>query len=410
MGSVMPPAAISRNMFSKIFVAVLLSVCSAIPFKPYKDIPPLYPFNGGESFTPTPFAPANDQAWINMMWWKSLAGKPVESKMGLIDPYNKDAESWNQFLLAMLKDKSKLPGITPGAYQKWTQFSNPAAEYIGYGLFSNPLGHKGSLPPLGSTLFQPGNDQFWLMQFLQAQNRKPGGPISNDMLKQYSYLLNSQAPLSVDPYANYWAFKNSLSNEGPGPSSYGRKKRAAGEEEHDDDHDDEHEDEEDENDIVEAIVKASVKEDEEAAEAVAAQDAEDEGDEEDDEEDMTDDTYPDILTNLLRGGRSYAMSEADHEDEHDDTEVIDYRDWYDNVYLPWYANWEREMMEYKLKMLKYEAAHYQVSNPFGDVTFGNPYPFYSKAAYMQSLFDDVDGSKGPKVKYATEYQDWKDSL
>merc|ERR1712002_1137107 len=373
MGSVMPPAAISRNMLSKIFVAVLLSVCSAIPFKPYKGIPPLYPFNGGESFTPTPFAPANDQAWINMMWWKSLAGKPVESKMGLIDPYNKEAESWNQFLLAMLKDKSKLPGITPGAYQKWTQFSNPAAEYIGYGLFSNPLGHKGSLPPLGSTLFQPGNDQFWLMQFLQAQNRKPGGPISNDMLKQYSYLLNSQAPLSVDPYANYWAFKNSLSNEGPGPS-YGRKKRAAGEEEHDDDHDDEHDDEED------------------------------------DEEDMTDDTYSDILTNLLRGGRSYAMSEADHEDEHDDTEVIDYRDWYDNVYLPWYANWEREMMEYKLKMLKYEAAHYQVSNPFGDVTFGNPYPFYSKAAYMQSLFDDVDGSKGPKVKYATEYQDWKDSL
>merc|ERR1712243_148015 len=123
----------------------------------------------------------------------------------------------------------------------------------------------------------------WLMQFLQAQNRKPGGPISNDMLKQYSYLLNSQAPLSVDPYANYWAFKNSLSNEGPGPSSYGRKKRAAGEEEHDDEHEDDEDD--DENVIVEAIVKASVKEDEEAAEAVAAQDAEDEGDEEDDEND-----------------------------------------------------------------------------------------------------------------------------
>ena len=175
----------------------------------------VFQFNGGKSFTPTPFAPANDQAWINMMWWKSLAGKPVESKQGFIDPYDNDAKSWNKFLLAMLKDKSNpIPGITPGAYQKWTQFSNPAADYIGYGLFSNPLGHKSKLPPLGSTLFQPGNDGFWLMQYLQAQGRQPGDKISNNMLKQYSYLLNSQPPLSVDPYANYWAFKNSLSGEG----------------------------------------------------------------------------------------------------------------------------------------------------------------------------------------------------
>jgi len=331
------------------------------------------------------------------MWWKSLAGKPVESKMGLVDPYEKDAESFNQFLLAKLADKS-IPGITPGAYQKWTQFSNPAADYIGYGLFSNPLGHKGNLPPLGSTLFKPGNDGFWLMQFLQAQNRKADEAISNNMLKQYSYLLNSQPPFSVDPYANYWAFKNSLSNEGP--SSY-RQKRAAD--------DEEDEDEDDENDVVEAIVKANVKEGEEAAEAVAAQDAEDDDEEDHEEEFMTDDTYPDILDNAIRGGRSYNMYETTHEeeDEDEDTEVIDYRDWYDNVYLPWYANWEREMNEYKLKMLKYEAAHYQVSNPFGDISFGNPYPFYSKSSYKQSLFDDVDGSKGPKKKYAKEYEDWK---
>jgi len=391
MGSVMPPVAVSRNMISKILLAGLLSVCSAVPL-PY-DIPPLYPFNGGKSFTPTPFAPANDQAWINMMWWKSLAGKPVESKMGFVDPYEKDAESFNQFLLAKLADKS-IPGITPGAYQKWTQFSNPAADYIGYGLFSNPLGHKGNLPPLGSTLFKPGNDGFWLMQFLQAQNRKADEAISNNMLKQYSYLLNSQPPFSVDPYANYWAFKNSLSNEAP--SSY-RNKRSA----------DDEDDEDDENDVVEAIVKANVKEDEEAAEAVAAQDAEDDDEEDDEEEFMTDDTYPDILGNAIRGGRSYSMYETTHEEE--DEEVIDYRDWYDNVYLPWYANWEREMNEYKLKMLKYEAAHYQVSNPFGDISFGNPYPFYSKASYTQSLFDDVDGSKGPKKKYAKEYEDWKDN-
>merc|ERR1711942_597315 len=282
--------------------------------------------------------------------------------MGFVDPYEKDAESFNQFLLAKLADKS-IPGITPGAYQKWSQFSNPAADYIGYGLFSNPLGHKGNLPPLGSTLFKPGNDGFWLMQFLQAQNRKADEAISNNMLKQYSYLLNSQPPFSVDPYANYWAFKNSLSNEAP--SSY-RQKRSADDEEDDDEDDDE---------------------------------------EDDEEEFMTDDAYPDILGNAIRGGRSYNMYETTHEDE----DAIDYRDWYDNVYLPWYANWEREMNEYKLKMLKYEAAHYQVSNPFGDVSFGNPYPFYSEASYRQSLFDDVDGSKGPKKKYATEYEDWKDN-
>merc|ERR1712025_963140 len=106
-----------------------------------------------------------------------------------------------------------------------------------------------------------------------------------------------------------------------------------------------------------------------------------------------------------RGGRSYSMHEATHDE---DSAVIDYRDWYENVYLPWYANWERELNEYKLKMLKYEAAHYHVSNPFGDVDFSNPYPDYSKASYTQSLYDDVDGSKGPK-KYQKEYDEWKTS-
>merc|ERR1712142_1348385 len=33
------------------------------------------------------------------------------------------------------------------------------------------------------------------------------------------------------------------------------------------------------------------------------------------------------------------------------------------------------------------------SNPFGDVSFGNPYPLYSKASYMQSLFDSVSGAR-----------------
>merc|ERR1712179_707198 len=111
MGVMTLPAS-SRNMCSNMFFVFgfLISACSAK--SPLPDISPLYPFNGGNSFKPTPFAPANDQAWID-----------------------------------------------------------------------------------------------------------------NNLLNQYNYLLNSQAPLKVDPYANYWAFKNSL-----------RKRRSVdGEEEDEDD-------------------------------------------------------------------------------------------------------------------------------------------------------------------------------
>merc|ERR1711970_56587 len=327
MGSVMVPPSISRNMNFYIFLVLgFLSACSAT-YKP--DLSPLYPFNGGNSFDPTPFAPPNDQAWINMMWWKSLAGKPVESLPGLVDPYDEDLDSINQFLLWALKE-GNIPGITPGAYQKWTQFSNPAADKI-----------------------------------------------TNNLLKQYNYLLNSQAPLSVDPYANYWAFKNSYSK---------RKRRSV-----EDDEDDE------ENVIVEAMVKASVKEDEDAVAEVAAQDAAEE------EESNTDDVYPDIL----RGQRSY---ETDPTHEEEDDVVVDYRDWYENTYLPWYETWDKRMNEYNLQMMMYEAAQYRKfvpKNPFGDVSFGNPFPFYSKTAYKQSLFDNVQGSDDAAVTYASQFSTWQ---
>merc|ERR1711910_227334 len=211
-----------------------------------------------------------------MMWWKSRAGFFFLFVFCLVNPYDDNLHSINQYLLARLEDKT-MPGITPGAYQKWTQYSNPAADYIGYGLFSNPLGHKGNTPPLGSTLFQPGNDLFWLMQFLQAQHRTPGGPIENNLLNQYNYLLNSQAPLKVDPYANYWAFKNSL-----------RKRRSV--EEGDGDNEDD-----DDNVVVEKMVKASAMEDEEAAAAAEAQDAAGEQDAAEEEEANINDIYPDIL-------------------------------------------------------------------------------------------------------------------
>merc|ERR1712126_557469 len=310
-----------------------------------KQLKPLYPFNGGESFETTPFAPANDQAWINMMWWKSLAGQPVESAMEPVDPYNTDEFSFNNFLLDALKETDpakKIAGITPGAYQKWTQYSNPAADYIGYSLFSNPMGIESDLPAMGSTLFQPGNDLFWLLQWLQGKTRSSGGAIDNSLLKQYSYLLNSQEPYSVDPYANYWAFSNS----DPAPSS---RRRSAEEEE----------------------------EERALGERAAAV------------------------------GRAPAVSEAV------EPEVVDYRVWYEETYLPWYEEFERQQEVYEYELMMYEVAQMRQlvpSNPFGDVSFGNPYPLYSKASYMQSLFDSVSGGAAPETTYNSQFVEWKKNV
>merc|ERR1711911_506242 len=191
----------------------------------------------------------------------------------------------------------------------------------------------------------------------QAQDRTPGEQISNNLLNQYNYLLNSQAPLSVDPYANYWAFKNSQ-----------RSRRSVDDEE-----------------------------DQDAVAEVAAQDAAEE------EESNTDDIYPDIL----RGQRSYVESDPSHEEEEE--VVVDYRDWYENTYLPWYETWDQQMKEYNLQMMMYEAAQYKKfvpKNPFGEVSFGNPFPFYSKTAYKQSLFDDVKDIDVAPL-YKSQYEAWK---
>merc|ERR1740137_83631 len=96
-------------------------------------------------------------------------------------------------------------------YQKYTQPSNPGAQYISYNLFSNPRGLESEYPAPGSTLFQP-NNQFWLLQYLQGLGRTQGSPIDNNMLRQYTYLLNSIAPNQKDPYANYWAYDNTLNS------------------------------------------------------------------------------------------------------------------------------------------------------------------------------------------------------
>merc|ERR1712034_143174 len=65
-------------------------------------------------------------------------------------------------------------------------------------------------------------------------------------------------------------------------------------------------------------------------------------------------------------------------------EVVDYRVWYEETYLPWYEEFERQQEVYEYEMMMYEVAQMRQlvpSNPFGDVSFGNPYPLYSKASY-----------------------------
>merc|ERR1711872_1130630 len=100
MGSTESPGIMKSKVLCVVFSLFGLFALSSAFYG--KQLKPLYPFNGGESFETTPFAPANDQAWINMMWWKSLAGKPVESVMGPVDPYNTDEFSFNNFLLDAL--------------------------------------------------------------------------------------------------------------------------------------------------------------------------------------------------------------------------------------------------------------------------------------------------------------------
>merc|ERR1712114_47030 len=379
MGSTESPGIMKSKVLCVVFSLFGLFALSSAFYG--KQLKPLYPFNGGESFETTPFAPANDQAWINMMWWKSLAGKPVESAMGPVDPYNTDEFSFNNFLLDALKETDpakKIAGITPGAYQKWTQYSNPAADYIGYSLFSNPMGIESDLPAMGSTLFQPGNDLFWLLQWLQGKSRGTDGAIDNSLLKQYNYLLNSQEPYSVDPYANYWAFSNS----DPAPS---RRRRAAVDEE--------------DNKAVEATVNANMKTGDDAADAIAA---------DEEEEKALGERAAAEKASLERAaaGKAYVGEAVE-------PEVVDYRVWYEETYLPWYEEFERQQEVYEYEMMMYEVAQMRQlvpSNPFGDVSFGNPYPLYSKASYMQSLFDSVSGSAAPETTYSSQFVDWKKSV
>merc|ERR1740137_129780 len=244
-------------------------------------------------------------------------------------------------------------------YQKYTQPSNPGAQYISYNLFSNPRGLESEYPAPGSTLFQP-NNQFWLLQYLQGLGRTQGSPIDNNMLRQYTYLLNSIAPNQKDPYANYWAYDNTLNS---------RKRRST-------------EDPEEAAAEEAAAEEAAAEEAEDALGAAESQDALD----------------------AEEAEAAIAAEEAEAA-----MEAAEYEEWYNHTYLPWYYDYQRQMATYQQAMMAYEAAQMRAmvpKNPFGDVGFGNPFPFYSKNAYINSLYEDVKG-QDPREQYSEEYGKWK---
>jgi len=151
------------------------------------------------------------------------------------------------------------------------------------------------------------------------------------------------------------------------------------------------EEEEEDNKAVEASVNANMKTGDEAADAIAA----------DEEEERA------LGERAAAVGRAPAVSEAV------EPEVVDYRVWYEETYLPWYEEFERQQEVYEYELMMYEVAQMRQlvpSNPFGDVSFGNPYPLYSKASYMQSLFDSVSGGAAPETTYNSQFVEWKKNV
>merc|ERR1712243_147070 len=92
-------------------------------------------------------------------------------------------------------------------------------------------------------------------------------------------------------------------------------------------------------------------------------------------------------------------------------EPVDYLSWYKNTYIPWYQEWEKKKRSFEQKMMIYEASKFRQgipSNPFGQVSFGNPFPFYSKASYVQYLNGRVQGGSSPQSTYVTQYKAWRE--
>merc|ERR1712129_403235 len=188
------------------------------------------------------------------------------------------------------------------------------------------------------------------------------------MLRQYTYLLNSIAPNQKDPYANYWAYDNALKST----EKKSRRRRQIDPEEQA---------------AQEADEAQAAAED---AEEAAAQEVEDA---------LAAEADLDAAAHEAQQAAAHEAGQA----------ALDYEEWYNNTYLPWYHDYQRQMADYQQAMMAYEDAQMRAlvpKNPFGDVGFGNPFPFYSKNAYINSLYEDVQ-DQDPREQYSEEYGKWK---
>merc|ERR1712059_228811 len=95
----------------------------------------------------------------------------------------------------------------------YTQQSNPASSYLGYDLFSGGGGGN-----MGSDLAHP-NYPFWMMQWLNGQDRVAGSAIDNNMLRNWVFLLNSMQSANYPAYRPIAPWANFASwNAAPPPS------------------------------------------------------------------------------------------------------------------------------------------------------------------------------------------------
>jgi len=146
-----------------------------------------YPLNYGP-----PFAPANDNAFMNYLFLNQLKDPTsAGSQDPKINPYDDDADSFNTFALWAIEQGL----MTPGAYQRWTQYSDPGATYKGYRGYAAP---GQSSAGTGLNMFGPNMNWFWYMQMMTSMNQVEGTALDNSMLQNYLMMNNYYS--GVNPY------------------------------------------------------------------------------------------------------------------------------------------------------------------------------------------------------------------
>eukprot|EP00092_Neocalanus_flemingeri_P013448 GFUD01014500.1.p1 GENE.GFUD01014500.1~~GFUD01014500.1.p1 ORF type:complete len:218 (-),score=35.17 GFUD01014500.1:132-785(-) len=162
-----------------------------------------FPYQSG-----VPFAPHSEDAYQNYMFLSQLGGNPVESQTPLVDPYDEEDGSFNQYLLYGGDDGGMAAGITPELYQLYTQYSNPAAQHLGYSLFSpqkaaSTAGYNQQ--NYEKSLWGNNMKMYWLSQYFQGA-RQPGTALDTSMLN--SYMLMQSMYGGMNPYIAYNHYYN----------------------------------------------------------------------------------------------------------------------------------------------------------------------------------------------------------